>query len=78
MQLNLTNLILMYKNMLAQLSNTQKKRPPSLSKTAFGYVILVELLLAKCSVSSSQTCDRYTEWRAAYVVQTCVVAELYR
>ena len=40
-------------------------------------LILVRLLNAQCSVCSSQTCDRHTEWRAAYVVQTCVVAELY-
>ena len=40
-------------------------------------LIWVRLLNAQCSVCSSQTCDRHTEWRAAYVVQTCVVAELY-
>ena len=34
-------------------------------------------LLVKSSVCSSQACDRHTEWRATYIVQACVVAELY-
>ena len=29
-----------------------------------------------CSLSGSETCDRNSEWRAGYIVETYLVAEL--
>ena len=39
---------------------------------------LHSLFLSDCCLSCCQTCNRYTEWRAGYIVKTNLVAELNR
>lgn len=44
----------------------------------FYYYMTIKLFTGfDCSLSSSKACDRHTEWRARYIVQTYLVAELH-
>ena len=54
---------------------TQKKRDTSLSIPLIIYKVY-SLLLKSC-VSCCKASDRHAEWRAAYIVKACEVAELY-
>ena len=51
-----------------------KKGPPR--RMDLSYIRKYLLLLLQCCVSCCKACDRHTVWRAAYVVQASVVAEL--